>query len=581
MKRKILGLILSGILVLTTSFSVNAAESEKVNDISVQEDAVNAYDELMAQFVTGYSDFSEKSYPDYYGGSYINEDGQLVVYIAENKDSVLALSENENVIYESCKYSYNELLSIMDELNNYKLRRSSDAIASNFNEFGLYDSENRVIVKLDDLSDESIAEFKENVCDSDAIEFEQGYGPIKKEVSVTAGSKISYSGGSASIGYRVKKDGVVGFVTAGHAANSVGKTINYNGTAFATCQATQQGGNADAGFCKITNSSYSPTNTLSGTSNVLSTTISEPGVGTTINKIGMSTGHTSGTILSTNVTATFDTGATISNLTTANYSSAAGDSGGVVYSYISSTGARLTLGIHTGASNDGVTRYYTKANEVNSALGTTRYWGDNWLKIMHKKRCYTIFVVFIGALFLGGCGNFDSKNETLYSVADDVILDADNNVSNEMPNNSMLGDDNISCIPSVDTDSAIQIENSKSDNNLVDDSYATKLEGKVSMMASVDSEGNLDITITNNSDGIIEMGKDFSIMKEESGTWLDIPLNIGFSDELISLESNESYIFNYNIGIFLTLEDDTSYQVEKEVFAGEKKYLVSAVLEVQ
>lgn len=600
MKRKILGLILSGVLVLAASFSVNAAESEKVNDISVQENASNAYDELMAQFVTGYSDVSEKSYPDYYGGSYINEDGQLVVYITENKDTALALSENDNVIYESCKYSYNELLSVMDELNSYKLRRSGDTIASNFNEFGLYDSENRVIVKLDNLSNESIAEFKENVCDSDAIEFEQGYGPIKTEVSVTAGSKISYSGGSASVGYRVKKDGVVGFVTAGHAANSVGKTINYNGTAFATCQATQQGGNADAGFCKITNSSYSPTNTLSGTSNVLSTTISEPGVGTTINKIGMSTGHTSGTILSTNVTATFDTGATISNLTTANYSSAAGDSGGVVYSYISSTGARLTLGIHTGASNDGVTRYYTKANEVNSALGTTRYWGDIWLKIMYK-RYNTIFAVFLGVLFLSGCGNFDSKNESLFNATedanteeesivdsnssvyatDDVILDADTNISNEMSNNSMLGDDNISYIPSVDTDSAIQIENNKSDDDLVDDRYATKLEGKVIMMASVDSEGNLAVTVTNNSDGIIEMGKEFSIMKEESGTWLDIPLHMGFSDDLISVESNESYVFNYNIGTFITLESDTSYQVEKEVFAGEKKCSVSAFIEVQ
>lgn len=114
-------------------------------------------------------------------------------------------------------------------------------------------------------------------------------------------------------------------------------------------------------------------NILSGTSNTLSTTISEPGVGTTINKIGRSTGHTSGKVISTNVSATFSSGATINNLTTANYSSAAGDSGCVVYSYVSSSNTRLTLGIHTGVSNDGVTRYYTKANEVNAALGTSRY----------------------------------------------------------------------------------------------------------------------------------------------------------------------------------------------------------------
>ena len=217
-----------------------------------------------------------------------------------------------------------------------------------------------------------IKEFKENVCDSAVIKFEQGCGPIETEVNVNAGDKISFSGGSASVGYRVKRDGVVGFVTAGHAANSVGKSIMYNGTTIASCEATQQSGNADAAFCAITNSDYSPTNTLSGTSNTLSTTISEPGVGTVINKIGMKTGHTSGKVLSTNVTITFSSGATISNLTSADYESGPGDSGCVVYSYIGSTGARLTLGIHTGASGSG-TRYYTKANEVNAALGTSRY----------------------------------------------------------------------------------------------------------------------------------------------------------------------------------------------------------------
>lgn len=368
--KKFLSLLLSALLAV--SFVVSASAAKNVVDDGVQESAVAAYDELMASFATTYSNSGEKIYPDYYGGSYINDAGQLIVYVTDNVQRPAVLSDNANVVYEPCTYSYNELLSVMDTLNNYKFSRSNDAIASNFNEFGLYDSENRIIVKLDDLSDESIKEFKENVCDSAVIKFEQGCGPIETEVNVNAGDKISFSGGSASVGYRVKRDGVVGFVTAGHAADSVGKSIMYNGTTIASCEATQQSGNADAAFCAITNSDYSPTNTLSGTSNTLSTTISEPGVGTVINKIGMKTGHTSGKVLSTNVTITFSSGATISNLTSADYESGPGDSGCVVYSYIGSTGARLTLGIHTGASGSG-TRYYTKANEVNAALGTSRY----------------------------------------------------------------------------------------------------------------------------------------------------------------------------------------------------------------
>lgn len=369
MKKRFFGLLLSAILVATCAFSVSAAE----NDAGVQEVASVAYDELMASFVTAYTNSDEMIYPDYYGGSYINDVGQLVVLVTEDSQEASVLSDNANIIYESCTYSYNELLSVMNELNSYKFRRSNNAIASNFNEFGIYDSENRIIVKLDNLSDESIQEFKENVCDSDAIIFEQGYGPVNAEVNVNAGSAISYSDGSASVGYRVKRNDTVGFVTAGHAADSVGKSITYNGTTFASCVATQQGGSVDAAFCAITNSNYTPTNTLSGTSNTLSTTISEPGEGTTINKIGMTTGHTSGKVLCTNATATFTSGATLTNLTSADYNSAAGDSGGVVYSYISSSNTRLTLGIHTGASNDGITRYFTKANQINAALGTSRY----------------------------------------------------------------------------------------------------------------------------------------------------------------------------------------------------------------
>lgn len=368
--KKFFVLLLSALLAISFVVSVGAAET--FADAGVQENAAAAYDELLASFSTTYSNFGEKVYPDYYGGSYVNDDGQLVIYVTDDMQRPAALSDNADVIYVPCTYSYNELLSVMDTLNDYKFSHPNDIVANNFNEFGLYDSENRVIVKLDDLSDESIKEFKENVCDSDVIEFEPGSGPIVRDVSVNAGDKISYSGGSASIGYRVKRNGVVGFVTAGHAADRKGKPIKYNNTTFASCEDTQIEGNADAAFCVITNSSYSLTNTLSGTSNTLSTTISEPGVGTVINKIGMATGHTSGKVLSTNVSVTFSDGLTTSNLTSVDYDSDAGDSGGVVYSYIGATGARLTLGIHTGSGSDG-TGYYTKANEINAAFGTSRY----------------------------------------------------------------------------------------------------------------------------------------------------------------------------------------------------------------
>ncbi|HZK71903.1 MAG TPA: hypothetical protein VFD03_10390 [Clostridia bacterium] len=115
---------------------------------------------------------------------------------------------------------------------------------------------------------------------------------------------------------------------------------------------------------------HTPSNVLVDSSNVLSTTISSSGVGTVINKAGKSTGYTSGTVTSTNVSVSYD-GQNFNYLVAANYTSAPGDSGGIVYSYISSTNTRYTLGIHV-ASN-GTTRYYCKAMHVNDALGCTRY----------------------------------------------------------------------------------------------------------------------------------------------------------------------------------------------------------------
>lgn len=375
MRKKVKGLFATLVLaVLVTSSALVSFAQEQVvsyNDVGVQEDAHEAYENLMNSFPQQRST-GEKIYPDYYGGSYINDEGKLVVYVKDmvSEPTVRAAVNSGGAIYQECDYSYNELNAVMDKINAYKFENADSDIAKECNLFGLFDSENRVIVKLDNLTEENIDEFKKNVCDSDAIVFEQGNGPAEMDVSVDAGASLTTSSATASMGYRVKRNGVEGFVTAGHftGANAL---VYYGGTNFAKCSVSQRSGKADAAFCAITNSNYALTNTLAGTSNVLSTTISEPGVGTVINKIGQTTGHTSGKVTSTNVTITFVSGDTIANLTAADYTSAAGDSGGVVYSYISSTNARLTLGIHTGSNS--TTAYYTKANEVNAALGTSRY----------------------------------------------------------------------------------------------------------------------------------------------------------------------------------------------------------------
>lgn len=90
-----------------------------------------------------------------------------------------------------------------------------------------------------------------------------------------------------------------------------------------------------------------------------------------LRSIGFTSGHTSGRVVATDVSADTDTGVFLTNLTEATYDSEGGDSGGIVYSYIGSTNTRLTLGIHLGRYGNNA--IYSKANEINDALNISRY----------------------------------------------------------------------------------------------------------------------------------------------------------------------------------------------------------------
>ena len=135
-------------------------------------------------------------------------------------------------------------------------------------------------------------------------------------------------------------------------------------------------------------------------------------------------------------------------------------------------------------------------------------------------------------------------------------------------------------VPSVDRDSAQQIENNKpTDDGLT--VSPSELDGKVSMTVSADAAGSLDITITNNSDVDIDMGEDFSLQKMDSETWKDIPLSLSYADNLIVISPNESHTFHYDIGSAVVLESNKTYQIVKVVSAGQTNHSVFAAFEIK
>lgn len=320
------------------------------------------------------------NFHEVYGGCYINEAGRLVVGMKKSEntpfnidDSVYAdkpelidLVNNHTIIIKEVAFSYTELNRVMDELNSYVVNNSHD----NFNLFWLSDIDNRIVVELNEMSDRSIKEFKESVNDSDAIIFKQIKDKPVRTTNLQPGSKITTSSGSGlSLGYRVKLNGTIGILTAGH-GTGIYEEIMKDGSVFGRVTTRRNYGSVDAAFIRIDNSNFIPSNLLNNTSDILSTKVSDPGVGTVINKRGAKTGHTSGKIVSTNVTLSYsDT--TYTNLSSARMGADKGDSGGIVYSYIGSTGERPTVGILHGKSDD--LMIYSKASVINETLGLTRY----------------------------------------------------------------------------------------------------------------------------------------------------------------------------------------------------------------
>ncbi len=392
--KKLLTLLM--VMALSMTFSMTPTYAETLTEVEQEATALSVYDKdflhnmelASAQYTKLITSFSPDNtngvlkasdYPDYYGGSYINEEGKFVIYLVEeiySKDEGAKMRAQltellgAEVIFSPCKYSFKHLTEVMDKLNEVKVSKQAPEITGNFNSYMIKDAENRVMVELDKYSDEKVKEFTADIMNDDCIYFVQAEKALVDEVDVNPGDMINANAGNGSVGYRVRLDGIDGIATAAHVANSTSSSSNgirYSGTKFAETTARQQSGSVDGAYCKVIDSSYVPTNSIA--SGTLSTAVENLAAGQLVNKRGKTTGITSGTIQSTNASGTFS-GIPFTNLTTASYDSDPGDSGGLVYSYYPSSGDRRTVGLHKGS---GTYAYYSKASLVNEALGITRY----------------------------------------------------------------------------------------------------------------------------------------------------------------------------------------------------------------
>ena len=329
--KKSLSAIFCLVIMLSLSVPVSASAFDSSNYASSNSSAVaqSQYEMLMDSF--GFdSSLSDIVYPSNYGGAYINSEGALVVMQTNSISSssrggnfASVLNEAGSFILDTVSYSYNELNSLKSEIDDACLSFQSNPSAFSDDQANLLNSisffyisqkDNSIIVGITDLNDSKRNSFLDMFGASDAYMLIEGLHTTTT-ASLKPGGDIVSPAGPLSIGWPVyfydENDNVCrGFVSAFSGRN-------------------------DAALIKITNSNYSMSDVVNVSNHTLSNDkymlLSE---GSTIYKVGSTSGYRSGTVTSTNGSVTYrinNQPLTISNVLVTDAMNLGGDSGGIVY----------------------------------------------------------------------------------------------------------------------------------------------------------------------------------------------------------------------------------------------------------
>lgn len=331
------------------------------------------------------SDDQEQEYPNYYGGAFINDQGNLTVNVYQPNGNVKvgtlqSLAQDNSIIAKPCDYSYNYLLGLMQKIRKYKADNPNAELTKKFCMTVLKEIENRVYVYLTDCDTVTIQLFKQYISDSPAICFFKGEKSKKQAANnINPGNGIYYqdsqSTHTGSMGYRAKRNNIIGIVTAGHVARSKGIKLysSFNGTSkyFGESEYTVIGGAVDACFIK-TYSGFEGSNIIEDEN--LYTVAITPAVNTVVN-LRSYVGHKWGPIKDLHVDVDYSDGDSFTGLMDIDYNGTTigGESGGVVYAVDSSSKLRYTVGLHEGTSATTGFAHTTKAIEANKALSLTQY----------------------------------------------------------------------------------------------------------------------------------------------------------------------------------------------------------------
>lgn len=384
--KKVITIILAFLMVCSTCVLGGAERKiEEKQIVRNQIEANEQYQKLLARLESEAIEGRSGGLGGYYGGAYVNEDGNMVVCVSDDysleSNIVETYTDNDEIVVRRVGNTFAELKeeqALIDALqqqyiqefgNNTNLQTAKDARLYElvYSICGTYISERRnvLVVEMEELTSEKIKTFRDYFSDKVFVVFEEGEFIRISDTAATAtdsatatttattaaiavkpGTKIYSSNGMyGSMGFPVYYTApwgqrTLGFISAGHVFEE-GDIVYYDAactTAFGVCQKSQYSGSVDAALIRMINSNFEPSfvtrygnTTLNGSAPILE--------GSFLFLEGCVTADDSyGEVLSTNHTARLvnldNTVVTITDTYKTSAQAAAGDSGGVAYDVI-------------------------------------------------------------------------------------------------------------------------------------------------------------------------------------------------------------------------------------------------------
>lgn len=343
---------------------------------------------LMKSFynsVSRSSDVKDLSYPIYYGGAYLTDEGKLVVNVVnetseEIKGDLVARCGGNGVVMNICEYSYSDLLGAARKMDDYLLSKNNMDNSLSFYGFSVCDKGNNIEVYLGDVSESNIQNFKKEVLEEPFLKFVQLEKPVLQSEILTGQSIVSGTRTYGSVGFRARrKDShvvpVEGFVTAGHVVQRTGTYIYENesmSTPIACAEISQVSGDMDAAFCYSMNG-YTFSNRLYSDFLSVNPKLSSYFVNDRVAIRGRHSAST-GVITSTYATASFKwvsqgISVTLTGIVKMTCNSESGDSGCIVY-----TPDNMNIaGTLIGGVNNSNPSYFTPAARIVERYGLELY----------------------------------------------------------------------------------------------------------------------------------------------------------------------------------------------------------------